>query len=281
MRLRRFLVPVVVLSVLAMAAPASAGGWWSGVPLHGRDLAVGETFELRTDAHFVTVEAAEAARQRPYFVYLVEDFDRGLLRRAMGLAEPTPWWEPRGEAIKIGRVDLGSFDSNLGPARLLIDVPRMDPGRYALMLCDEGCRQPFADTIPRMVRVSLDPLAASASRRVDRLSAEVAMVRDRQQGELVELRNRLRAAEAEAENAQAEIDAAQAQIKVLAFESSLGPRRDWVTVAVAFVGGALLVVLMLAGTYAVTRRRRALDDDQPPPDEPQDAGLGEWEMTSR
>ncbi|MPZ73845.1 MAG: hypothetical protein GEU74_11540 [Nitriliruptorales bacterium] len=158
---------VVVVGVLAWAPPASAGGWWSSVRVDSRPLGAGETVTARSEAFFTTEAQAEAAHSVPYYAYLVRGYDRALLRHAMTRPDPKRWWalEPDAELIRVGRLHVGGWSGNVGSAHARIKLPAEISGRWNLMFCDAGCREPLGHAVPTVVGVTADPVTAQTARR--------------------------------------------------------------------------------------------------------------------
>jgi hypothetical protein len=53
-------------------------------------------------------------------------------------------------------------------------VPDAPPGRYAIMVCNLGCREPLADLVPVRMTLVDSPQALALSRRLDRLKEHFA-----------------------------------------------------------------------------------------------------------
>ena len=270
---------VVAVSVLGLAAPAAAGGWWSNSGLRTKYLAPGDELVLRTEAFFRTMEQAETAATTPYYAYLVSDYDRALLRKAMSKATPRRWWAPSpgAELIKIGRTTIDIDDSNVGTARTRIKVPAgVDSGRYSFMLCDEGCVTPMGHSIPAPVRVVTGAGVAQFHSRIARLSDRLTRLQDlgaanrelsaaerrEMELEIFTLRRRLNETSTgaqdtarQADDLQQSVEELGAKVELLEAEQSAVPTWAWV------LGGLLAAAVALLGIVARRRRRDVAEPD--------------------
>ena len=173
MRRTTALVSVVVARVVLLLGPAAtAGGWWSGIDLQGRYLGIGETMTVRSEVMFRTMHLAKEARTTDYHAYLLRGVDRQELGRAMSRPEPKRWWTPPEEMTQIGDVQLSRWNSNLAIATARLTIPGMSPGRYDLMLCDDGCRTPLGNLIPLQVQVT-EAFAAQTARKLEKTNAKL------------------------------------------------------------------------------------------------------------
>lgn len=143
-----------IAAILLGSPSATAGGWWSSIRLDRTKVAIGEKVTVRADVMFRSVEAAEAARsgrdKDAFYVYLLGEFDYSLTSRAMRTATPRSWWSVgSAQAYKVERVTFEAGDFNLARATASFRMPNAVPsGKYAVMLCDDGCVHPMADVIP-------------------------------------------------------------------------------------------------------------------------------------
>ena len=265
--MRRMLVAGVVLGWMAVSAPpAAAGGWWSHMDIGSEFVAVGEDFVIRNEAFFTTFEEAQAAKQTPYYIYLVRGgYDRALQRRAMTQAEPKRWWaaNPDADLIQIGRVRFTLERSNVGRARARVRIPNVQSGRYHLMMCDAGCVRPFAHAVPSRIRVTADPVAVRAMRRTEKLEQRLA-----QQGATA--RSRIRTAEAAAQRATTRSDNVRAALnelteRVQALEAeqaaAVAPPRSqrWPLTGAALLAAIAAIAAIAWGVHRrAARPRRAL-----------------------
>ncbi len=181
MRLRMLLlIAVIILSSLVVAA-AGGGGWWSYIDLEGQHLGIGETLTVRSEVWFRGVVDAQKASNSDYYAYLVRGIDREALRWAMSRPQPKRWWKPPAEMTLLGDVDLSQWDTDIARSTARLTIPELSLGRYHLMLCDRGCRNPLGNLIPARVEVVDDPLAAQTSRKLqdatDRTSLALARLR--------------------------------------------------------------------------------------------------------
>ena len=295
--MRRYLLGVVMAAALVLpAAPAAAGGWWSGASVNNGSLVAGETISVRVEAYFTTQAQADAAQTTPYYAYLVRGYDKQLLRRAMTKGEPKRWWALGGDAtlIQVGTVTLGRMRTNIGHARVSLTVPRtVDPGQYHLMLCTDGCVEPFGHAIPTPVEVFQTAAAVRQDRRVEQLSRQVreldrelssarnagAVGLRRLQLSLEALQGRLNDATERTETAEAEAAEAQAASNLLAARvGELEEQQQSAATTARRVGAAVLLVLAAAAGAWFVRRRRRVDgasEDRPARD---DTG---WERPDR
>jgi hypothetical protein len=182
--MRRLLVPVIfILTCLAaMGSSAMAGGWWTYIGPEDQYIGIREKVHFRvSDIFFRSIEDARRADQEEYYAYLVHGFDKSRLERAMSRPQPGRWWEPPAHIVKVGRVELLDWNGNLADARVHLDIPKIAPDSYHLMLCNEDCRRPLANVIPARVQVTTDRVAAQTSRRLhetrERLRLALARIR--------------------------------------------------------------------------------------------------------
>ena len=254
---------VCALGILLLAPQtAEGGGWWSYIDVSRSTVVPGQRVVVDEDVAFSSAAAAEEARETdPFYVYLLRDFDRGVVERAMREASPGDWWSlGDAKSIRVGQVAVSVSGANLGRARAEFTVPELPPATYHLMLCDAGCAEPLGDVIPvEDFTVVADPATA---RMAQRIHDQEVLIR-RQAG-------RLRAARADADQARVAAQSARSDIKQLeASVSSLreeGERSRATPRAYAGwpVAGALL------GAFAVLalRRRRSRP--------PRPAQVGGW-----
>ena len=102
---------------------------------------------------FSSTEAAEAARdargEDAFYAYLLRGFDYSIVDRAQHEADPQNWWSVGGAKVYwAGRVTVNGLDFNLATATASFRVPKVPPGKYAVMFCDAYCVHPLADLIP-------------------------------------------------------------------------------------------------------------------------------------
>jgi len=261
-RTTRFLATATALwTVLGVGGPAAAGGWWSGIPLQGAELGVGERFMTdRGEILFDTVEASARARQGldRYYAYLIPDLDWSVVDEAMSVGEPGDWWVRPETRIRVGEVEVRGGPSNLARIRVAFDVPEVEPGTHALMLCTAGCVRALADVVPHEVLVTEDPLAARTARELSRLGVRLDATRSRLGHRVAELERELRVARSQETDPDA-LDAATTRVvelerRVAELEGS-APGAAWLVVGAA---GAALLLLPL-------RRRRPREGPPTPP----------------
>ena len=264
-RTTRFLATATALwTVLGVGGPAAAGGWWSGIPLEGSELGVGERFETgRGEVLFESVEAAARARQGldRYYAYLIPNLDWSIVDEAMSIAEPGDWWIHPETRIRAGEVEVTGGPSNLARIRISFAVPAVEPGTYALMLCTAGCVRPLADVVPHEVTVAADAATARIGRRLTELQGRVHVVRSRLGHRVSKLERELRVLRsrgAAPEQADA-LEAAEGRVSRLerrvAELEGAAPALAWLVVGAA--GAALLILL--------PRRRRPRERPPTPP----------------
>lgn len=246
--MRRTALFVLAASVsLLLQSSASAGGWWSTVDLHHQYLGVGESYKIKvSEVLYGSIEEAKEARGVDYYAYLVKEFDRRLLERAMTRPEPDRWWRPLSPVIKAGEVTLFDGDANLTRGRLQLLIPEIPPGRYALMLCDAGCRTPLGNHIPVPVNVTEDVLAAKTARRLDESNERLRLALARVRRDVRQTQRQLR----HVQNQANEDEGTVATIPGKPASDADEGVPPWIAYAGWFVAGAAAAALSL------TRRRR-------------------------
>lgn len=158
--------------MMLLQSPAPAGGWWTTIDAGPSPWAPGLRVETgAAEALFPSLDAADRAYESgDYGAYLLDDFDYGIVDRALRHEFRPDWWTLAGaSAIPLGDVVLGEPDGNLVRASASFVVPDVAPGRYYLMFCDPGCERAFADVIPTRVTVVEDLGVAALTGRVDTL----------------------------------------------------------------------------------------------------------------
>jgi hypothetical protein len=171
------LVLAFLLGALALATNATAGGWWSYVDLDRQTVAFGERVRLQSEAWFPSIaEARDAEENGRFYVYLLRGFDGSVVERAMMKPFRRNWWSlGDAEAVKVAPIRLDMADANLSSVRASFVLPELATGKYAVMLCDAGCRRPLGTAIPTTgFTVVADPATARLSRRVVRLQERIA-----------------------------------------------------------------------------------------------------------
>lgn len=172
---------VLITSILLQGRATAGGGWWTPIDLKSPHWAVGETIQVKVDVWFETVSALQAAMDGRFRAYLLADVDFPRVEEAMSEPDASHWWR-LGEATAI-ELDEVFFDreawgdmSNVVTARADFVVPEVQPGKYALMLCDEGCHQPLGDVFPTTVTVYADAATAGLARRLEGLESDLAVL---------------------------------------------------------------------------------------------------------
>ena len=254
---------VCALGFLLLAPQtAEGGGWWSYIDVSRSTVVPGQRVVVNEDVAFSSAAAAEEARETdPFYVYLLRDFDHGVVERAMREASPGDWWSlGDAKSIRVGQVAVSVSGANLGRARAEFTVPELPPATYHLMLCDAGCAEPLGDVIPvEDFTVVADPATARMAQRID---DQEALIR-RQAG-------RLRAARADADQARVAAQSARSAIQQLeANVSSLADQGER-SRATPWAYAGWLVAGALLGAFAVLalRRRRSRP--------PRPAQVGGW-----
>lgn len=233
-------------AVVVLQHPASAGGWWTTLDLHNQYLGIGETLTVKvSEVLYGSIDEAERAEQTPFYAYLVKHFDERLLDRAMTRPNPKRWWRPLSPVIKVGQVTLFARDANLTRGRAHLSIPDVPPGRYSLMLCDEGCQTPLGNHVPIPVMVSSDPLAAQTARRLGETNERMTLALARVRHDLRQAQRQLR---------QTEADAAKATEAVARLAETPASNADttaphWIEYAGWFSAGAF-------AAYVIARRQR-------------------------
>jgi hypothetical protein len=182
MRRRSVVGTVILVTWILMQGTATAGGgWWTSIDLKSSHWAVGETIQVKVDVWFETVSALQAAIDGRFRAYLLADVDFPPVEEAMSEPDASHWWR-LGEATAI-ELDEVFFDreawgdmSNVVTARADFVVPEVQPGKYALMLCDEGCHQPLGDVFPTTVTVYADAATAGLARRLEGVESDLAVL---------------------------------------------------------------------------------------------------------
>jgi hypothetical protein len=147
---------VASAAILLTPTAAAGGGWWTSIRLDRETVGVGHEVKAYANVMFSPVDAIEAeqsgrAQDEPFYVYLLSGFDYRIVEGAMRKASPRDWWSiGDAEAIRVGRVALGTRNSNLALASATFRIPDVPPGRYSVMFCSAGCARPLADVIPTL-----------------------------------------------------------------------------------------------------------------------------------
>lgn len=229
---------------LALPATATAGGWWTSIRVDRATVLAGQRVKAHANVMFSSVDAVEAAqsgrRDEEFYVYLLRGFDDSIVERAMRRRSPRNWWSVGGaDAFRVGRVVIGGSGSNLALANASFLVPRVPPGKYAVMFCDAGCVHPLADVIP------MTEFAVVANRVIARLAVRV----DRLEQQAFNQSQKLLGTRAAAQEAQlaAAGKLTQAQARVEALERRLADSRrsEWAKIRWLIAGLVLGVVVGL------------------------------------
>jgi hypothetical protein len=242
----------VVAAALLGAQPATAGGWWTSPRLNRDTAAVGQEVRVHAGVMFSSVDAVEAAQsgraEEQYYVYLLRGFDHSIVQRAMRRPSPRNWWSlGDAEAIRVGRVVLGSAELNTALANASFTVPRLPIGTYTVMLCSAGCTRPLADVIPATgFTIVADRVTARVAAQADRLELQAR----RQAARLDKTRAEAFAAEASASIDRAELRSLSKRLDATDRRVAAAERSIWEHVPWLFAGVGLGVLLVIA------RRRR-------------------------
>ena len=153
---------------------------------------------------------------------------------------PKRWWRPLSPVIKAGEVTVFRRDSNLTRGLAHLSIPDVPPGRYSLMLCDQGCQTPLGSHIPIPVMVTSDPLAAQTARRLGKSNERMKVA-------LARVRRDLRKAQQQVEQVETEAaDATEAVAKLRQRPTSDGDSTvPWVPYGGWFGAGALTAYIVL------------------------------------
>lgn len=263
MRPRMLLLSALVITS-ALAPPARAGGWWTYIGLDGQRLGIGESITLRTEVEYPTDQEAEEARGSDYYVYLVKGVDVQALKWAMSRPQPEHWWNPPAEMTLIGDVSLAYYwDSGRARSTAELTIPDMPTGRYDLMLCDRGCRNPLGNLIPAHVEVVDDPLAAQTSRKLQDATERTSLALARLRHDLRQSDRKFRVAKADAADASERVAALSKRVASIATEP---PSTPWPSYLAWFVGGIGIASAVVRG-----RRRVFLTTETPVEHIPDDA----------
>lgn len=246
-----------VLVAALIASPAAGGGWWSYVHVEGGTVGVGETLVATSEALYVSEAAAAASRDVQYYAYLVRGFDDELLLEAQGQAEPDRWWglTDTTELVRVGTVTTSNWSHNLGDAQAVITIPEVDTGKWSLMFCDDGCRSPLGSVIPTEIRVRPDVAAAEAARQ-QALAQERDEVEEQLREDLEATRAQADEAAAAAANANAALEAVQADVDDLIAAQQDTSGTPWTVLAATFAAGVAWA--LLAGWFAAWLRRQSM-----------------------
>jgi hypothetical protein len=159
-----------VAGLLAVPQVAAGGGWWTSIRLDRETVGVGDEVKAYANVMFSPVDAIEAEQRgreqdERHYVYLLGGFDYSIVERAMREASPQAWWSVGdADAIRVGRVVVGTGDSNLALASASFRIPEVPPGRYSVMFCSAGCARPLADVIPTLPsQLTVTPAPAGES----------------------------------------------------------------------------------------------------------------------
>jgi hypothetical protein len=174
----------------------------------------------------------------------------------MSPPEPRRWWTPPRELLLVGDVELSQWDSNLAMSRADLTVPDVPPGRYELMFCDRGCRNPLGNLIPMPVQISDDTLAAQTARKLQATKERLELTVARLHRDLRLTEKKAGAAEADAEESADAIAALRKRLSSL--DTSRGPSTPWVPHVAWFVTAVVIAVaLRLRRSDPVTDHRAA------------------------
>jgi hypothetical protein len=168
----RALIPLVMVFLLLPSPASAGGGWWTYIDLEAPYLGIGEAHRADAQLWFETIELAQEARyEGNYYAYLVRDFDSSIVTDAQN-ADFTPDWWRLGDAVpyRAGTVTFESAKgfgdpSNIIRANVHLEIPEVSAGKYHLMLCDLGCKDPLADVVPSEVKVFSRASEARTARR--------------------------------------------------------------------------------------------------------------------
>lgn len=261
MALPRTALALALGVLLLTPQPAAAGGWASWIQVDPKTVAPGQRVEVRAEAWFRKAAAAKAAQEPGrFYVYLLRDFDFGIVEKVWSKPSPGDWWSLGGaEAIQVGPVTVRVPPSNVGTARAEFTVPELPPGTYHLMLWDAGCATPLGTVIPAWgFTVVADPATAELAQRVESLERRI-------HGQARELRGahaRADRALDEARGADSEVEQLEARVTALIDEDRRFLGTPWVYAAglVAVVLAGALVLRIARGRGPRPPKRDGLDE---------------------
>jgi hypothetical protein len=255
---------IVIGTIVILASPVSAGGWWSQIDTGSGVLLTGSDPTFKTQVMFASVEEANRAHQgrSAYYAYLIEDLDHRILEEAMSHPYRPDWWK-LGDATATfaGHVSFTSQSSNLDWATIALDVPHIEPGKYQLMLCTVGCVRAMADVIPSVVRVTDDPVEARLAAKVDQLRDARDRVMQRYRRARSEARASARREQRSEEQLgdeiarQGELTDSVDRLSALLTDRSEGasfPGWAWLALGLAVGCGGMLIVRRRRGQLALT-----------------------------
>jgi hypothetical protein len=233
---------VAASALVLLQHPASAGGWWTNLDFHDQHLGIGETLTVKIDeVLYASIEEAKRAETTDYYAYLVKEFHRELLDRAMNRSNPKRWWRPLSPPIKVGNVTLFGRDANLARGRVRLTIPDIPPGPYSLMLCDQGCNTPLGNHIAVPVNVASDVLAAQTARRLDNANERLQLALGRVRRDVKQAQRQLRIAETDAAEA---LDAV-ARLERRPATKSKSNTSPWIAYAGWFIAGAIAFLALV------------------------------------
>ena len=259
--MRRFigvaLVAVVGIAPLMVASPAAAGGG-NWVESDEKYNAIGSEATVRTSFYADKKSTLAAA---PYFVYL----DR-LDHAGQGWDLPKVG---KPDVHRVGKVQL-MWDVQprfLPGGRMLatFEVPRVEPGRYLLTVCDRGCEHRLGDTFTTgFFWIVGTPAEARARTRADAIQTRFRDYRneDRRQDVRTVRRHRseLEVATDAEEEARTDLALTRDTIAELRhdLDTSAG-RVDDMTAQRNFARAALLLTIAIAAAVLLRRRQTDLE----------------------
>ncbi|MGH2753122.1 MAG: hypothetical protein ACRDLB_01690, partial [Actinomycetota bacterium] len=173
--MRRGGVLVTLVGALLLPTAAQAGGWWSYVDVKHSYVAIGGRVVVNSAHMFGETTDDVHSGKIVYYAYLVRDFN---LDMAYDVRDPGDgrWWSSvDGPMVKLGALDVDG--TGVSRVRGSFVVPEVAPGRYWLMLCDDGCDRAMADAVPARLHVVESSALARAASRAEKLTFDVRMLR--------------------------------------------------------------------------------------------------------
>ena len=207
MRVRRALLPLLVVTLLLPAAPAAAGGW-DGLSFPRHHYLVGHVASVRSQFFAGALEGVGPLDGGPYYAYLLTK-SRGSLFGMIDAPEI-----PAG-AIRLGTLSiLGPIIADdgypYGVASLSFTVPDVPSGSYPIGFCDDPCMHSAVGWLAwGQITIVHTPYEGRLLRRSGR--DELRMSR---------LKNEVRRADRAADDARAELSDTKSKLRTLARESS-------------------------------------------------------------
>lgn len=264
MRARLLITAAAVVSAVAIATPAAAGGV-TQIEWESRYRAVGQRAVGRAEVFFGS--AADARREIAggrYFVYLQPGDPAYRI-------PPSEWRGLRGPAVRAGEVRLRAlrgFGRSVVQAQVAFRVPDLPTGVYGAVLCDAGCRRVLGDVWP----TPLEIVGSAAEARLRPLLEQDEVARQEQQRRFAtRLRARIRDVEVGSVNVDSSLRSDVDELKDRSddLRARLGrltaAQEATATAARLTSAGLAALVLLIVALLAAALLRRALRARPGPP----------------